>query len=115
MGRVSSTRSALAHAVSGPGAEDVRELLTAAGLAAVSGLVYVVYRYANPFLGAEHYYLRQDRRLYAVMKVCYFVIIVSLALNARFLVSWVLRIVLRGVAFRFTARARATPRGRART
>lgn len=66
------------------------ELVVAVGLMLLSGAVWLVYRAANPFKGAEHYYAQRNKMAYRLMKLCYYVIIVAFMFNARYIVSAIL-------------------------
>ena len=56
-------------------------------VAAVSSIVLLAYRAANPGQGAEHYFAREHHTAYRVMQVCYVVIMSAAAFNLRFLVG----------------------------
>ena len=61
-----------------------RNFVMAVVIAAVSSVVLLAYRSANPEQGAENYYRSESHGTYRVMQVCYVVIIASIGFNIRF-------------------------------
>ena len=62
-----------------------RNVVMAVLVAAVSSVVLLAYRSANPDNSAEHHYARENHGAYRLMQVCYVVIIASIGFNLRFL------------------------------
>lgn len=52
----------------------------------ISGSALLYIRYKNRYFDADRYYYRKHKDLYYLMKICYMVIIITLALNARYLI-----------------------------
>ena len=61
-----------------------RNFVMAIVIAAVSSVVLLAYRSANPEKGAESYYHDEHHGMYRIMQVCYVVIIASIGFNVRF-------------------------------
>ena len=59
--------------------------LYAAILAVFSAIALCLYWFLNPYNEAEHYYMETDVRLYYLMKISYFTLIVAAVVNARYL------------------------------
>lgn len=72
-----------------------RNVVMAVLIAAVSSVVLLAYRSANPDSSAEHHYARENHGMYRLMQVCYVVIIASIGFNLRFLLFEVVRAVVR--------------------
>ena len=52
----------------------------------VTAVVFGAFKLFNPSNGAEHYYKRTNKTAFRVLQICYFVIVVALFFNLRFLV-----------------------------
>lgn len=75
-----------------------RNVVMALLVAAVSSVVLLAYRSANPDNSAEHHYARENHGAYRLMQVCYVVIIASIGFNCRFLLFEAVGAVVRVVA-----------------
>lgn len=79
-------------------------------LAALAGVALIIYLVTNPSQQAENYYHETDKGLYYAMKVALLVLIIAVAVNAKYIAGLLLSTQAKRFARRFSKFAKPKPK-----
>lgn len=69
------------------------DLMGAAFVALFAGTVLLAYHKLPRVNEALHFYKENDRRMFIAMRTCHILISTAMALNAKFIIAWVIQLV----------------------
>lgn len=69
------------------------DVVGAAFVALFAAMVLLAYHKLPNVSEALHFYKENDQYVFVAMRTCHFVISISMALNAKFLIGWILKLV----------------------
>jgi uncharacterized membrane protein HdeD (DUF308 family) len=72
-----------------------QEHILALVLAAISGVCLIVFYFQNKYKRIERWYYYQNKYLYILLELCYYLLFISFVFNARFMVYEIIKLLIR--------------------